>query len=376
MTVPRLRNVWHLGVKELRSLWHDKVLLAVIVWAFTGGIYLVARATSQELHNAPIAVVDEDDSALSARLAQAFYGPYFQPTRRIALRAADPALDAGRFLFVLDIPPDFERDVLAGRRPDIQVNIDATMMSQAFIGASYIQEIVDGEVNAFLDRRPGAATQPVSLAVRVKFNPNLTSAWFGSVMEIINNITMLSILLAGAALVRERERGTLEHLMVMPLSAVEILLAKIWSMGLVVVAAVGLSLALVVRLALGVPLAGSVPLFLAGALLQFFAVSAIGVFLGTVSRNMPQLGLSMILVILPLEILSGSVSPRESMPQLVQDVMLLAPTTHFVSLSQAILYRGAGFDLVWPRFAAIAGIGLAFFLLALALFRKSLAQAR
>lgn len=371
-----LHNIFRLGIKELWSLWHDKVLLLVIVWAFTGGIYLVARATSQELHNAPIAVVDEDDSSLSTRITQAFYGPYFLTPRRISLDQMDPVLDDGRCIFVLDIPPDFERDVLAGRQPDIQVNIDATMMSQAFIGASYIQNIVAGEVNAFTERSQQPPRTPVSLVTRIKFNPNLTSAWFGSVMEIINNITMLSILLGGAALVRERERGTLEHLMVMPLSAVEILLAKIWSMGVVVVTAVALSLAFVVQGALGVPLAGSVPLFLCGAMLQFYATSCIGIFLGTLARNMPQLGLTMILVILPLEILSGSISPRESMPEVVQNIMLLAPTTHFVSLSQAILYRGAGLSMVWPQLAAIAAIGLGFFLLALALFRRSLARAR
>ncbi|MGE4536231.1 MAG: ABC transporter permease [Desulfovibrio sp.] len=372
----RLRNVYRLGVKELWGLWHDKVLLVVIVWVFTGGIYVVARATSQELHNAPIAIVDEDDSSLSVRITQSFYGPYFKTPRRIAPYEMDPALDAGRFIFVLDIPPEFEHDVLAGRQPDIQVNIDATMMSQAYIGASYIQNIIEGAVREFVQRRRGATATPVALAVRVKFNPNLTSSWFGSVMEIINNITLLSILLAGAALVRERERGTLEHLLVMPIAAVEILAAKIWSMGFVVVTAVALSLAFVVRGALGVPLAGSVPLFLSGALLQFYATSCIGVFLGTIARNMPQLGLSMILVILPLEILSGSISPRESMPELVQDIMQIAPTTHFVSLAQAILYRGAGFSLIWPSFAAIAAIGTGFFLLALALFRRSLAKAR
>jgi len=195
-------------------------------------------------------------------------------------------------------------------------------------------------------------------------------------MEIINNITMLSIVLAGAALVREREHGTLEHLLVMPLSATQILLGKIWPMSLVVLTTVALSLVFVVQGALHVPLAGSVPLFLFGALLQFFAAASIGIFLGTVSRNMPQLGLLMILIILPLEMLSGSASPRESMPSVVQHIMLAAPTTHFVSLAQAILYRGADFSVVWPKFVAIAGIGLAFFLMALALFRRSLAQSR
>ncbi|GAB6037932.1 ABC transporter permease [Fundidesulfovibrio butyratiphilus] len=371
-----LSNVYRLGVKELQSLWRDKVLLGVIIWAFTGGIYVVARASSQELHNAPIAVVDEDRSMLSGRIVQAFYGPYFQTPRLIERDQMDPALDAGRFLFVIDIPPDFEHDVLAGRSPDIQVNIDATIMTQAFIGNSYIQNIVLGEVNAFVQRYRGTTASRVSLDTRVKFNPNLTSSWFGSVMEIINNITLLSIVLAGAALVRERERGTLEHLMVMPLTAVEILLAKIWSMGLVVVTTVALSLALVVRWALGVPLAGSIPLFLCGAMCEFFATACIGIFLGTLARNMPQLGLMMILVILPLEILSGSVSPRESMPELVRNVMEFAPTTHFVSLAQAILYRGAGLDMVWHQLLATFGIGLGFFLLALSLFRRSLAQSR
>jgi len=371
-----LINVYRLGIKELRSLWRDKVLLGLILWAFSGGIYVVGKATSQELHNAPIAIVDEDASALSQRIAQGFYGPHFMAPRLIPLEQMDPGLDAGRFIFVLVIPPNFERDVLAGRSPDIQVNIDATSMTQAFIGAGYIQNIITGEVTEFAQGTREQAASPITLNTRVKFNPNLTSAWFGSVMEIINNITMLSIVLAGAALVREREHGTLEHLLVMPLSATQILLGKIWPMSLVVLTTVALSLVFVVQGALHVPLAGSVPLFLFGALLQFFAAASIGIFLGTVSRNMPQLGLLMILIILPLEMLSGSASPRESMPSVVQHIMLAAPTTHFVSLAQAILYRGADFSVVWPKFVAIAGIGLAFFLMALALFRRSLAQSR
>jgi len=371
-----LVNIYRLGIKEFRSLWYDKVLLVVICWVFTGGIYVVSTATSQELHNAPIAVVDEDASTLSVRIIQAFYGPYFQTPRVIPLAEMDPGMDAGRYIFVLDIPPDFERDVLAGKRPDIQVNIDATCMTQAFIGAVYIQNIIAGEVNEFVGGSRDTPTSPIGLATRVKFNPNLTSSWFGSVMEIINNITLLSILLVGTALVREREHGTLEHLLVMPLSATEILLAKLWPISLVILVSVTFSLYVVVRGALGVPLAGSIPLFLCGTLLQFFATACIGIFLGTIARNMPQFGLLMILVILPLQMLSGSISPRESMPEVVQNIMLVAPTTHFVNLAQAILYRGADFNVVWPRFIAIAGIGLVFFVLALALFRKSLAQAR
>lgn len=371
----RLLNIYRLGVKELRSLWHDKVLLIMIAWAFSGGIWSAATATSQELHNAPIAIVDHDRSVLSERIAGAFYGPYFKRPVLITPDEVDPALDGGLYTFVLDIPPDFERDVLAGRAPGIQVNIDATRMSQSFIGAGYIENIVLGEVGEFLQHRRATTSAAVGLVPTIKFNPNLTSAWFGSVMEIINNITMLSVILTGAALIREREHGTLEHLLVMPLGPAEIMLAKVWAMALVVWCAAGLSLYFVVQKALGVPIAGSVALFMAGALLQLLATTSLGIFMGTLSRNMPQLGLLMILVILPLEMLSGGMTPRESMPQLVQDIMLAAPTTHFVNLAQAVLYRGAGLDVVWPSLVAMAVIAAALLAASLLLFRRSVASA-
>lgn len=185
-------------------------------------------------------------------------------------------------------------------------------------------------------------------------------------------ITLLSIILTGAALIREREHGTIEHLLAMPLRPLEIMLAKVWAMGLVVLVAAALSLQFVVQGILGVPITGSIPLFLLGAMLFLFSTTSMGIFLGTVARSMPQLGLLIILIIVPLQLLSGAVTPRESMPEVVQDIMLTAPTTHFVSLAQAILYRGAGFDVVWPSFLAIVAIGVVFFLAALARFRKSI----
>ncbi len=369
----RLLNAWRLGLKELMSLWNDKVLLIMIVWAFSGGIYSAATATSQELHNAPIAIVDEDRSVLSERIAGAFYGPYFRSPEMITEGQGDAGLDAGLYTFVMIIPPDFERDVLAGAQPSIQVNIDAMRVSQAFIGANYIQNIVLGEAVEFVQHRRSETVAPITLAPTILFNPNLTSAWFGSVMEIINNVTMLSVILTGAALIREREHGTLEHLLVMPLGAFEIMLAKVWAMALVVWVAVLLSLYFVVERALAVPIAGSIPLFMAGTLIQLLATTSLGIFIGTLSRNMPQLGLMMILVILPLELLSGGMTPRESMPQAVQAIMQFAPTTHFVSLAQAVLYRGAGLDVVWPSLLAIAAIAAAFFTASLLMFRRSIA---
>mgnify|MGYP001160581857 FL=1 len=367
-------NIIQLGLKELRSLWHEKILAFFILASFSIMIYSAATAQSRELHNAPIGIVDEDQSPLSARIISAFYGPYFKQPRLISMDEIDPGLDAGDYTFVLDIPPEFQRDVLAGKHPALQVNIDATRMTQAFIGANYIQNIVTGEIAEVVQRHRTGAVLPITLATHVKFNPNLNGIWFGGVMEIISQVTMLSIILTGAALIREREHGTLEHLLVMPLIPFEVMAAKVWANGLVVLVCTALSLRLVVQGALGVPIVGSTPLFLFGTMLHLFSTTSMGILMATVARSMPQFGLLMIIVVLPLQMLSGGITPRESMPEIVQNIMLAAPTTHFTALAQAILYRGAGVDVVWPQLTAIMGIGTVFFVGALLRFRASLSS--
>jgi len=278
-------------------------------------------------------------------------------------------MDAGLDTFALNIPPDFQRDVLAGKKPTVQLNVDATRMTQAFTGSGDIQEIVNGEVRAFVQRYRAEASLPVDLVVRTRFNPELNKSWFGSIMEVINNVTLLSIVLTGAALIREREHRTIEHLLVMPVTPFEIMMSKVWAMGLVVLVASSLCIVGVVQGLLAVRIEGSLPLFMAGTAMHLFATTSMGIFLGTVARSMPQFGLLIVLVLLPLELLSGGTTPRESMPEVVQWVMLAAPTTHFVSLAQSILYRGAGLDVVWPQFLAIGAIGSVLFGFALARFR-------
>jgi len=369
-----LANIFRLGLKELRCLFADRVLLILIIWAFSGGVYTAATGMSRELHNAPIAIVDMDHSPLSQRIAGAFYAPYFRPPQAATLAEADAGLDTGRVSFALVVPANFQRDLSAGKRPELQLAIDATNMGQSFIGASYIQHIIAGELNEYLTGTRSTATSPIQLATRVRFNPNLTGFWFGGVMEVINNITLLSIILVGAAFIREREHGTLEHLLVMPLTPLEIMLAKVWANALVVLVAASFGLVVIVQAVMRVPVAGSVPLFLVGAACFLFASASIGIWLGTVARSMPQLGLLIILIVIPLQLLSGGVTPRESMPALVQDIMLGAPTTWFVRFAQAILYRGAGFDVVWPDFLAILAIGAVFFAIALSRFRKAVTQ--
>ena len=368
----RLRNIFQLGVKELRGLLRDPVMLVLIVYAFTLSIYTSSRAMPETLNRAALAIVDEDQSPLSARITTAFYPPYFLVPNLITQHEMDARMDAGLETFVLNVPPNFQRDLLAGRAPTIQLNVDATRMSQAFTGGGYIQSIVTSEVSEFANRYRGDAAVPVELTLRARFNQELNKGWFGAVTQVINAVAMLSIVLTGAALIREREHGTIEHLLVMPVTPTEIMVSKIWSMGLVVLLATAVSLVLVVRGALGVPVEGSMALFLLGTALQLFATTCLGIFLATVGGSMPQFGLLLMLVLLPLQMLSGASTPRESMPEIIQIIMLAAPNTHFVMLAQSVLFRGAGLGVVWPQLLALLAIGCVFFAFSLRRFKAFL----
>jgi ABC-2 type transport system permease protein len=370
-----LSTIFWLATKELRSLFRDWVLLGLVVYSFSLAIIAQAQSNAQELHNASIAIVDEDHSELSRRIARAFLPPYFQPAVMVEERDVDHLMNIGKYTFIIDIPPHFERDVLGRRSPTLQVAVDATAVVQAGIGSGYAQQIISTEIDGFVARAVGASLPPVNLAVRIAFNPNVATAWFTSVMGLVNSVTMLAIILAGAAVVREREHGTMDHLLVMPISPFEIAMSKILANSLVIAVAVVLSLYIVVRQLLGIPIAGSVPLFMVGVVAYLFFATSIGVFLATIARTMPQLGLLYILVAVPLNLLSGGNTPLESMPPLLRTIMQASPSTYFVTFAQEILYRGAGFDVVWPQFAAVAAIGGLFLGLGLLRFRSVAAQA-
>jgi ABC-2 type transport system permease protein len=380
------RNILHLGFKELHGLLRDPVLLLLITWALTFNIYSAATAMPENLNKAPIAIIDDDRSALSARIRDAFYPPHFLPPVVITPAEMDARMDAGLDTFALHIPVDFQRDVLAGRHPAAQLNVDATQMSQAFNGSNYIQAIVAGEVDDFVRRHRTDDAPPIDVVTRVAFNPELNKIWFGAIMEIVSAISMLSIVLTGAALMREREHGTVEHLLVMPVTPLEIMASKVWAMALVVLIASSASLNLMVRGLLAVPIEGSLVLFFAGACLHLFATTSMGILLATIARSMPQFVLLLFMVLLPMQILSGAggiiraqalsgggLKQHEGLSSVIDVVMQAAPTTHFVEFSQAILFRGAGLDAVWHQLASLAVIGTALFVVSLVRFRRTLA---
>ncbi len=364
-----LINIFQLGIKELFSLRYDPVMLFLIVYMFSFSVFEESQNATTGVFNAAVAIVDEDRSQLSRRIGDALLQPYFQTPVALAVADIDSSMEATRYTFVIDIPPRFQADVLAGRPTVIQLNVDATAMGLAGTGAGYIQHIIAQELGTFL--KNDRVAPAVNIVTRAKFNPNMEAKGFQGAMALTNNITMMAILLTGAALIREREHGTIEHLLVMPLRPIEIMLAKVWANGLVVVLAASLSLYVVVQGALEVTIIGSVPLYLSVAVIYLFSVTSLGIYLATLARSMPQFGLLAMIVFVMMLLLSGSHTPLESMPTGLQVIMQFVPSTHFVSMAQAILFRDAGIDVIWPNLLATAAIGALFFFAALLRFRKT-----
>jgi ABC-2 type transport system permease protein len=366
-----LTNIFRLMIKELRSLRSDPIMLLLVTYSFTIAIYAAATGASTEATNLSVGIVDEDRSDLSRRIADGLTPPTFKPAVQIEATEIDTTMNSQRFIYVIGIPPKFQEDILAERQSTVQINIDATASAQAFNGMTYIQNVINTYVTQFIVGREGGIGLPVKVVIQARFNPNLKSSWFTSVMQIVSNLTMITVMLTGAALIREREQGTVEHLLVMPVVPAEIMLSKILANGVVIVAAAGLSLLFVVQWWLKVPITGSILLFLAGSCFYVFTVAALGIALGTVASTMAQFGLLSIPVLLVMMLLSGSTTPIESMPVWLQHVMqVISPTPHFVIFAQDVLYRGADFPIVWPEIVATTAIGSIYFAVALYRFRR------
>ena len=367
-----LINIFWLGGKELKSVLGDPVMVILILWSFVAAVMLEARSAGDTVRNASIAIVDEDRSGLSRQIAGALMPPWFQAPVEMNADQAAAAMDRGEVMFVLSFPPRFAADALAGRAPTAQLLADATAVSQAQLGTDYLRNIVQQEARVFLAAGPEAPLPDLQLELRRAFNPNGNPVWFKAMSSLLNQLSVLTIALTGAAMLREREHGTIEHLMVMPLSPAEVAVSKVLATMVVVLAAFTGSLLIVVRGVLDVPVAGSMPLLVSGAAVYLWAAAAIGMLLGTLARSMAQFALLVIMVIIPVIMLSGGMGAVESQPDLVQKLTLALPSRHFLAFAKAVAFRGAGLDAVWPQLALMAGLGAAFFGASLALFRRSM----
>lgn len=369
----RIARIFWLGLKEIVSLRRDPVMLGLLIYSFSFGLIIEATGTSTSVNNASIAFVDEDRSALSRSLAEAFFPPEFQPVVQIEARQANTAMDRGRYLFIVSVPPGFEADLRAGRSPELQVVIDATAMEQAGIGASYVNRILEAEIRRYVTENDGGPEATIDLVTHSAFNPNRDTRQFMALISLVNHINMLTIILTGAALIREREHGTIEHPLAMPLSPLDIALAKIWANGFMVLAVAMVSLTFIIEGVLDVKILGSRALFVLGVVIYLFSATAMGVFLATLARSMAQFALLIILTIIPMQLLSGGDTPVDSQPDWLQTLTLALPSRHFITFSQAIIFKDAGFGNVWPGFLVVAVLGMALLTASLIQFRRSLA---
>ena len=369
-----IKNVYYLSIKELRSLFGDLTLIGLVVIMFTFTIYSIAKGITTEVKNAPVAVLDEDHSTLSYQLRDVILPPYFKQVVEIERDRIDSAMDNGEYIFVLTIPPNFATDLLAGKQPQLQLLVDATAMTQAGIGANYLNQIINRQINQFLGLPDNQQLLPLKPEINVLFNENLLTEWFMPMTQITGNSSLLVLILVGAAVIREREHGTIEHLLVMPVTASEIAFSKIIANSLVILVAAVLSLYFVVHKLIGAPINGSLWLFAFSELIYLFSMAGLGLFLATQAPTMPQFSLLCLPVYIVLYLLSGGPSPIENMPQTVQLVMQFSPLTQFVAISQDILSRGAGWETIWHRLVIMIVLGTVFISVAIMRFRSMLAR--
>lgn len=368
-----LKNVGTLSLKEWKSLFSDPILLVLIIYMFSVALYTVANMPTTEMHNAAVAVVDHDRSELSYALRDRLLPPNFNAVQEIEAHAVDEAMDSGKFTFVLDIPPNFEKEWLSGRQPKIQLLIDATAMTQAGVGLNYINQIFSQTLQQWLGTP--SSEPPLQVVSNVLYNPNYSSKWFMGTMQLVGNLNLLMLLLSGAAVIREKERGTMEHLLVMPVRASEIAVAKIFANGTVLLTVVMLSLLLMVKGVLGVPIAWEMfPKFALGVVAFIFSIASLGILLATIAPTMPQFGLLCIPTYVVMYLLSGSNSPVENMPELAQQLTQFSPTTLFGAFTQDVLFRNAELSLLWENLLKMAGLGAIFLTIALVQFKSMLSK--
>ncbi|WP_294946042.1 ABC transporter permease [Sulfurivirga sp.] len=375
-----MRAVWALFLKELRVLGRDPFLLVAVLWFFTAEIYVAGTGIRLELHQAPMAVVDEDHSLASRQWQAGFHEPWFRrlpppPAMALALKL----VETGRAMLAADIPPRFSERIERGQPASIQLFLDGANVTLGSLAASYAQ-MIHARFNEQLlyDRlhlsRDQAPPFPhVENRLRLLFNQANRDSWFMAASELFAVMTLIGMLLPAALAVREKERGTIEQLLVAPLTPTRIMLPKLLAVMLVMVAGFSLSLWLIMHGLLGVPVRGSPWLLYAMVALYAFSLSGLGLFVATITRNVGQVMLVVFMLMLPMLLLSGAWTPPESMPSWEQALMHLAPLYHFNIIGNGILFKGSDLALLWPNVLQLAAIGLGLFLLGAWRFRKMLA---
>lgn len=362
--------------KEILQLSRDVPLLLFLLYSFSLSVVVSGAGITMQLTNAELLVHDADHSHSSRELIHRFQLPYFT----FAGEISDPReglrqLDQGRVMLLLEIPPRFHEALMSGERTAVQVLVDTTNAPQGLSAAGYSVRIAGlfgtetGLASAGLSGAE-AAIPRVSSAHRVWFNPTQDERWFQSIAHVLRMTTIFAVLLPAAALVREKERGTVEQLLVSPLSPFQIMFAKVLAMSGVILIALSLALYGVLHPVFHVPMKGSTGLFFLLTTLHVFTTAGFGLVAATIAKNQAQVGMMTLFVVGPMLLLSGITSPYESMPKWVQTVMTFSPLRYYIDITYGVMLKGAGLDLLWKPVGAMLLLGGALFGFGMWRFRR------
>jgi ABC-2 type transport system permease protein len=377
VTVPRLSDsmlrVAALVQKEMRQILRDPKTKRIIFASPVLQLLLFGYAVTTDVTSVATFVVDHDQTADSRALQDAFTsGGYFRIVGRSDRPAAmADALDRGTAVIGLQVPAGFARDLAAGRGASVQVLVDGTNSNTGTVAQGYATRIVQ-EYGIEQARARGAALDGgVDVRVRAWFNPALTSQVY-NVPAIIGVLLMLmALLLTALAVVRERELGTLDQLLVSPVSAGELMLGK--TIPVAIIALIDLAIICAVAILwFGVPFRGSAVALVLASSLYILASLGLGLFISTVSRTQQEAFMAMFLLFLPAVVLSGFMYPVHTMPEFFQQVTLLNPVRHFLIVVRAIFLKGQGVAELWPQFVVLTAMAALVLAGATARFRRML----
>lgn len=376
-----LRRLSGLIRKEFVQIFRDRALVIILLWAFTAAIFTSGRGRAMEITNVPAVVYDLSRSPASREFLSHLQLPYFKIVAYLNRdQEIAPWLDSAKASIVVVIPPDFQRRVDGAGQAQVQVITDGALAMPATIAVAYIAEISSDYSISVLERRASAAgfslssLPSIDQRVRVQFNPNMLSSWFSSLLELFNMFTMVSLLLTAADLVREKEHGTLEQLLVSPARSIEIFLAKIIPTVVLVLGLSVLSFVLVLRPVFHVPIRGSLVLFYSVAALYVFAMTSMGIAIAVVARNLAQAMMIMLLILQPMIFLSGAWNPPEAMSRWMRWLSLISPLRYFIDFGYGVILKGNGLSFVAWDIVGIAVLGTALFGFSVWWFERSLSR--
>lgn len=372
------RRLFSLIRKEFAQIFRDRALVVILLWAFTAAVYTSGQGRSTEVTNVPTAVLDLSRSPASREFLSHLQQPYFKTVAYLSHESEITEwLDRGRASMVVVVPPDFQRKVDGGGQASVQVISDGALAMSATVSIAYVAAISGAYSLSVLEQRAGGGYTLGNLPgiderLRVRFNPNMLSTWFAGLLELLNMFTMVSLLLTAANLVREKEHGTLEQLLVSPARPVEIFLAKIFPTIVLVLGMSSLSFLLVLVPVFHVPIRGSLLLFYAASALYVFSMTSMGIAIAVVAKNLAQALMIMILILQPMVFLSGAWNPPEAMTPWMRWVSMLSPLRYFIDLGYGVILKGNGLRLVATDLAGIVILGSILFSFSLTWFNRSL----